>query len=85
MLLGVLKNVDTKPARIGFITSKKVGGAVERNRVRRRMREIVRLARPLLLDGTWIVVIAKPRSVSAGTSALREEWTALAKRAGVLA
>ncbi len=85
MLLGVLKAVDEKPARIGFITSKKVGGAVERNRIRRRLREIIRLSRPSLLAGVWIVVIAKPRSATAGTDALREELTALAKRAGVLA
>ena len=30
------------PARVGFTVSKKVGNAVERNRVRRRLREIVR-------------------------------------------
>jgi ribonuclease P protein component len=33
---------DEKPARIGFTVSKKVGTAVERNRVRRRLREAVR-------------------------------------------
>jgi len=32
------------PARVGFTVSKKVGNAVERNRVRRRLREVVRLA-----------------------------------------
>jgi ribonuclease P protein component len=31
-------------ARVGFTCSKKVGNAVERNRVKRRLREIVRLA-----------------------------------------
>lgn len=31
------------PARIGFTVSRKVGNAVERNRVRRRLREVVRL------------------------------------------
>jgi len=30
------------PARVGFTVSKKVGNAVERNRVRRRLREVVR-------------------------------------------
>jgi ribonuclease P protein component len=34
---------DQRPARFGFTVSKKVGNAVERNRVRRRLREIVRL------------------------------------------
>jgi ribonuclease P protein component len=34
---------DHEPARFGFTVSKRVGNAVERNRVRRRLREIVRL------------------------------------------
>jgi ribonuclease P protein component len=34
------------PVRVGFTVSKKVGNAVERNRVRRRLREVVRLAPP---------------------------------------
>src|SRR5262249_23925570 len=35
---------DEGPARVGFTVSKKVGNAVERNRVRRRLREMVRLS-----------------------------------------
>lgn len=34
------------PVRVGFTCSKKVGNAVERNRVRRRLREVVRLVPP---------------------------------------
>ena len=34
------------PVRVGFTCSKKVGNSVERNRVRRRLREVVRLAPP---------------------------------------
>jgi ribonuclease P protein component len=40
---------DQKPPRFGFTVSKRVGNAVERNRVRRRLREIVRLWAP-----TWV-------------------------------
>jgi len=35
---------DEGPARVGFTVSKKVGNAVERNRVRRRLKEAVRLS-----------------------------------------
>jgi ribonuclease P protein component len=35
---------DAGSVRVGFTVSKKVGNAVERNRVRRRLREVVRLA-----------------------------------------
>src|SRR5262245_24555028 len=35
---------DEAPPRVGYTVSKKVGNAVERNRVRRRLREVVRLA-----------------------------------------
>jgi ribonuclease P protein component len=38
------RRVDGGPARIGFTVSAKVGGAVERNRLRRQLREIVRLS-----------------------------------------
>jgi ribonuclease P protein component len=37
---------DEGSARVGFTVSRQVGNAVERNRVRRRLRELVRLARP---------------------------------------
>jgi ribonuclease P protein component len=35
---------ENGPVRVGFTVSKQVGNAVERNRVRRRLREIVRLS-----------------------------------------
>src|SRR5467141_1836566 len=38
---------DQGPPRFGFTVSKKVGNAVERNRVRRRLREVVRLSAAL--------------------------------------
>ncbi|MGH6726948.1 MAG: ribonuclease P protein component [Pseudolabrys sp.] len=43
-VLQARRRKDDGPARFGFTVSKKVGNAVERNRVRRRLREIVRHA-----------------------------------------
>ena len=45
-VLQARQRADNGPARVGFTVSKKVGKAVERNRVRRRLREIVRLSGP---------------------------------------
>jgi ribonuclease P protein component len=74
----------TESARVGIITSRRVGCAVERNRVRRRLREIVRADRPLLRHGIWIVLIARQRAVQASFDELRSEWRRLAKRHGLL-
>ena len=43
-VLQALERGDAGPPRFGFTVSKKVGTAVERNRVRRRLRDIVRRA-----------------------------------------
>jgi ribonuclease P protein component len=45
-VLQALDRREDGPVRVGFTVSKKVGTAVERNRVRRRLREVVRLAPP---------------------------------------
>lgn len=51
---------DQGPPRVGFTVTRKVGTAVERNRVRRRLREVVRLsAAGLLRDGSDYVIIGR--------------------------
>jgi ribonuclease P protein component len=45
-VLQALDRREDGPVRVGFTVSKKVGNAVERNRVRRRLREVVRLTEP---------------------------------------
>jgi ribonuclease P protein component len=47
-------------ARLGITVSRKIGGAVVRNTVKRRVREIFRRHPEHLLPGHDIVVIAKP-------------------------
>jgi ribonuclease P protein component len=84
MLLGILKGQGSEPARVGLVTSRRVGGAVTRNGIRRRFREIVRHARPQLIPGLWMVVIAKRLAADAEFGDLRDEWTQLARKAGCL-
>lgn len=82
MVLSILK---TAPAtKIGLITSRRVGGAVVRNRVRRRLREIVRFDRARLNPVCWLVLIARQKAAGAEFKELQSEWRALACRAGVL-
>jgi len=86
MILGVLGADDVQsPSRAGFVTSKRVGEAVVRNRVRRRLREIVRRNQHELRRGAWLVVIARPSAARASYRALEDEWLRLAKRAFILA
>ena len=48
------------PLRVGLTVSRKVGGAVERNRCKRLLREAVEELRPTLPAGTDLVVVARP-------------------------
>ena len=51
--------------RVGYTVSTKLGHAVVRNRVRRRLREIYRLTLPQLKTGWDIVIVARGRCVGA--------------------
>ena len=83
MVLSVLAS-EGGAARVGIITSRRVGGAVQRVGVRRRLRELVRAERPRLAGGQWFVLVARAKAVEAEFSALRAEWLQLAARAGLL-
>jgi ribonuclease P protein component len=66
---------DSAPARVGFTVSKKVGGAVERNRVRRRLREVVRLSPPARLKrGHDYVLIGRRAALSQPFERLMQEF-----------
>ena len=84
MVLSVLKAEPDGETRIGFITSRRVGGAVVRNRVRRRLREITRVERPRMACGYWLVVVARQSASRATFDAIRTEWIELAQRSAVL-
>jgi ribonuclease P protein component len=58
LVLCVLRN-DRGYSRFGFSASKRVGGAVVRNRARRLMREAIRLRQAMIADGWDVVIIAR--------------------------
>ena len=70
--------------RIGLTVSKKLGCAVVRNRVRRRLREVYRLNEDLFLPGWDIVVVARSRCISAEFGKLTQAYLSLAEKAGIL-
>jgi ribonuclease P protein component len=66
---------DGRPPRVGFTVSKKVGGAVERNRVRRRLREVVRLsAARNFHGGSDYVMIGRTAALEMTFSRLVEDF-----------
>jgi len=74
----------TDTNRVGVTVSKKLGKAVVRNRVRRRLREVYRLNEELFSSGWDIVVVARSRCIHADFEKLTQSYLALAEKAGIL-
>ena len=74
----------TDTNRVGITVSKKLGKAVVRNRVRRRIREIYRLNEELFLSGWDIVIVARSRAVEVSFQKLTESLLSLSEKAGIL-
>lgn len=60
-------------ARVGFVVAKTVGGAVVRNRIRRRLRGVVIEHRESLPHGADVVVRALPPAATADFTTLRDD------------
>ena len=84
LILNVMPVGDSGPCRVGFITSSRLGGAVVRNRVRRRLREIIRRHQHELRQGFWLVIIARHEAATASYGTLEDEWLRLGRRASIL-
>ena len=69
---------------IGFSVSKKIGGSVTRNLVKRRLREAVREIVPRLKDGYHVVVVARDGIVDAEFTKLKSAIKLQFERAGLI-
>ena len=63
--------------RLGVTVSTKLGGAVQRNRIRRRLKEIYRLNEEKLSKGYDVVIVARMRSRYTGYRELESSVLAL--------
>jgi len=68
------------PPRVGFVVSKAVGGAVIRNRTKRRLRALMAARVDSLPDGLDVVVRANPVAAQANSSSLGAELDTLLAR-----
>ncbi len=70
--------------RLGYTVSVKLGHAVTRNRVRRRLREIYRLNAPALRSGWDIVIVARQRCVGAQYEKMNAAFLSACAELGLL-
>jgi ribonuclease P protein component len=65
------------PARAGFVCGRAVGGAVQRNRARRILREAWRSVAPTVAPGTRVIIVAKSEIAGARAHEVAAELTDL--------
>ena len=81
----VLRSLRTEGSRtrIGLSTPRMLGGAVQRNRVRRRLRELVREQLGASDVGCDLLLIARPDASTASYAELRDALRSLLERSGI--
>jgi ribonuclease P protein component len=76
--------IDAIPSRFSVIAGRAVGSAVRRNRVKRRLREIIRQRLDGLTPGWDCLLIARPQAADVSFAELEGAVIQLLKRSGVL-
>lgn len=84
LVLYVLKNYDRKHTLVGITVRKNRGGAVIRNRIRRKIKEAYRILSPFVKDGFIIVIVARTACKNAHFTVIQDELYALLKKAALL-
>jgi ribonuclease P protein component len=84
LLTARFQRTDLETTRFGLSTGRALGGAVVRNRVRRRLREALRVMAPSFQPGWDVLIIARPTIVTAGHDALVGALRRTLAKGGVL-
>lgn len=84
LLVGRFVRTDLDVTRFGFATGKRLGGAVVRNRIRRRLREELRVIAPAFQPGWDVLIIARSASIAADQAALAGALRRVLHSGGVL-
>ena len=84
MLVLYARKNRTGTNRVGITVGKRLGHAVVRNRVRRRLREVYRLNEERFQPGWDIVAVARSRCIHADFQKLTAAYLSLAEKAGLL-
>ena len=83
LVVHYVRQTTSGPTRVGFSVSKRVGGAVIRNLVKRRLREAVRHHLATLSGGWDLVVTARPSAAGVEYPVLAAELDDLLTHAGM--
>lgn len=81
MVLGYLSDPTlSEPFRLGIITSRRLGGAVVRTLVRRRIRGVIHRTGDRIAIPHWLVIVARSAAAEASSEQLEKEWKWLMHR-----
>jgi len=84
LLVIYCRKTKRNTSRVGITVSKKLGKAVVRNKIRRRIREIYRTNEDKFLPGFDIVVVARKDSPAATYRDLEKQFLHLAEKLGMM-
>lgn len=85
LILSTLEDPSLQGVHTGFITTRRVGKAHDRNLLRRRFRALVQLHAPEFDDQRrFLVTIARPGAAAATFAELQADWLRQARRLGLL-
>ena len=82
VLLPAGPNPGGRAASVGFVVSRAVGSAVDRNRAKRRLRHLMRVRLSHLPSGSHVVVRALPAARTASFATLGADLDESLRRAG---